>query len=182
MYAALVAQARMPVFFEQLGAPDTAAGRFELIGLHAALVLRRLKAEGDPGQAVGQELFDLMFADLDVNLREIGIGDLSVGKYVKRLAQNFYARIATLDAALGRSDLEPVAAMLRANVYHGGDAPSTEQVETLARYLAEVDRALAHQPGEALLTGEVRFVDPMAATVSAPNQTANNGAAALQDR
>lgn len=182
LYAALVDQARRPAFFETLGVPDTPAGRFEVIGLHAALLLRRLKAEGEAGKALGQELFDLMFADLDVNLRELGIGDLSVGKHVKRLAQNFYARIAVLDAGLGQPDLQAVAAMLRSNVYQGGDAPGDEQVAALARYLAALQVALAEQPGTALLAGEVVFVEPLTAAPPTCARTAGAGAGSLQDR
>lgn len=160
LYADLVAQARSEEFYAPLGVPDTPEGRFEMIGLHAVLLLRRLKREGAQGRALGQELFDLMFADLDLNLRELGVGDLSVGRYVKRLAQNFFARIAALDAGLSEPDLGRVATMLRSNVYHGGPPPAPDQVEALARYLLELDVALAAQPAGALLEGRVRFVWP----------------------
>lgn len=158
LYAALVAQARSEAFYGPLGVPDTPEGRFEMIGLHTALLLRRLRAEGIQGRALGQELFDLMFADLDVNLRELGVGDLSVGRYVKRLAQNFLARIAALDAGLSGPDLDSVVAMLRSNVYYGGPPPAPSQVETLARYVAELDASLAAQPAGAVLEGRVCFV------------------------
>jgi cytochrome b pre-mRNA-processing protein 3 len=163
LYLDLVSQARNPLFYGPLGVPDTPEGRFEMVALHAALLLRRLKAEGAVGQELGQELFDLMFADLDVNLREIGVGDLSVGRYVRRLAENFFARMAALDAGLARPDLEAIAAMLRSNVYHGGAPPSPVQLETLAGYLIELDRALTSQPGGALLSGQVRFPEAVAA-------------------
>lgn len=161
LYVAVVNQARTSALFDALGVPDTPEGRFEAIGLHAALLLRRLKREGTAGQALGQELFDLMFRDMDVNLRELGVGDLSVGKYVKRLARNLYARIATLDEALATGDEARLAHMLQANVYHGGAAPSTAQVAGLGRYLIGLDAALHEQPGEALLRGEIAFPSPV---------------------
>ena len=121
LYRAMVEQARRPAFYRELGVPDTPEGRFEMIALHAALVLRRLRREGLPGQALGQALFDLMFADLDAGLRELGVGDLGVGTYIKRLAGQFYARLAALDEGLG--DAGPAGSqhgaappMLRANV------------------------------------------------------------------
>ena len=100
LYHAVVTQARSPVWYRDLGVPDTPEGRFEMIALHVALVVRRLRQEGVAGQALGQLLFDVMFADLDGSLRELGVSDLSVGAYVKRLAGNFYARLAALDEGL----------------------------------------------------------------------------------
>ena len=102
VYRDLVKQARTPSFYRDLGVPDTPDGRFEMVGLHVALVVRRLRSAGAPGGALAQELFDLLFADVDEGLRHIGVGDLSVGKHVKRLAGYFYARLRYLDEAPGR--------------------------------------------------------------------------------
>jgi cytochrome b pre-mRNA-processing protein 3 len=161
LYHAVVKQARKPVWYRDLGVPDTPEGRFEMIALHAALVVRRLRQEGLSGQALGQQLFDAMFVDLDGSLRELGVSDLSVGKYVKRLAGNFYARLAALDEGLGdaRSEGPPLHAMLRANVYAGA-APSDGQVAALARALAAQDRALAGQQRAALCGGTIVWVEP----------------------
>jgi cytochrome b pre-mRNA-processing protein 3 len=93
LYHAIVAQARAPVFFAGFGVPDTFDGRFELIALHGYLVLNRLKAEGPRMAELAQELFDVMFADFDRGLREMGVGDLGVGRQVKTMAQAFYGRI-----------------------------------------------------------------------------------------
>ncbi len=86
-YGRVVEQARQPVFFAGYGVPDTLDGRFELICLHAFLYLHRLKADRPRSAELSQAFFDAMFADLDRALREMGIGDLSVGKHVKRMAQ-----------------------------------------------------------------------------------------------
>lgn len=160
LYSALVSQARTPALFGTLGVPDTPEGRFEALALHAALVIRRLRFAGPAGQALGQELFDLMFIDVDVNLRELGVGDLSVGKYVKRLARNFYARLAVLDAALAGADGDAVVPMLEANVYRGGQPPSEVQLAALADYLWATAAALEAQDVDRLLAGEVSFVQP----------------------
>src|ERR1700752_3618558 len=93
-YARVVEQARQPGFFTDCGVPDTIDGRFELICLHAFLYLHRLKREGKRGAPLGQRFFDTMFADFDRSLREMGTGDLSVGREVKRMAQGFYGRVA----------------------------------------------------------------------------------------
>jgi cytochrome b pre-mRNA-processing protein 3 len=170
----VVKQARRPVWYRELGVPDTPEGRFEMIALHAALVLRRLRREGMPGQALGQLLFDAMFVDFDGSLRELGVSDLSIGRYVKRLAGNFYARLAALDQGLGdaapgivcmaeaarpAADGSALHPMLRANVYHGA-VPTNRQLAALARCLAEQDRALAGQEGAALCAGTIAWVEP----------------------
>jgi cytochrome b pre-mRNA-processing protein 3 len=163
LYRALVQQARSPVWYRELGVPDTPEGRFEMIALHAALVLRRLRREGLVGQALGQQLFDVMFADLDGSLRELGVSDLSVGKYVKRLAGNFYARLTALDKRLAdvASERRALHAMLRANVYHDA-APSDRQIAALAGALAAQDRELARQDGGELCSGVIAWIEPQA--------------------
>lgn len=158
LYEALVSQARTPDLFRVLGVPDTPEGRFELLALHAALVILRLRSAGPDGRALGQELFDLMFTDVDLNLRELGVGDLSVGKYVKRLARNFYARLAALDAALQAEDAEALVPMLESNVYRGGPAPSEAQVRALADHLVATAAVLEVQDDGRLLAGEASFV------------------------
>ena len=84
VYGALVAQARDPWFYRRLGVPDTVEGRFEMVALHCFLVLNRLKMahrDGQPlAQQLGQAVFDMMFADMDRNLREMGIGDLGIAE------------------------------------------------------------------------------------------------------
>ncbi len=151
LYRSLMGQARSPAFYLELGVPDTPEGRFELLALHVALTVRRL---GEPGRATAQALFDLMCADLDVNLRELGVGDLSVGKEVKRLAQQFFARLEALDRSLGgeAAALEP---MLLRNVYNGGAAPSAGQVAALAIYLEAAARDLAGQDQAVLGAGQI---------------------------
>jgi cytochrome b pre-mRNA-processing protein 3 len=165
LYAEMVAEARGRRFYAELGVPDTPEGRFEMIALHIALLLRRLRAEGAAGIALGQALFDLMFADMDAALRELGVGDLDVGKQVKRLAGQFYARLAALDRALGspgEGAAEALAAAL-APVWQGARPPTPGQVGALAAYLRARERALAALPGEALLQGAASLPEPGAA-------------------
>lgn len=160
LYRELVKQARTPAFYRDLGVPDTPEGRFEMVALHVALVVRRLRAAGAPGSALAQELFDQMFADMDESLRQIGIGDLSVGKHIKRLAGNFYARMLALDEALDAAPRAPLMQILRTNAYHGGAAPSPRQVDALADYLLAADAALRTQASAHLLAGKADWVPP----------------------
>lgn len=160
LYEAIVAQARKPAFYTGLGVPDTVNGRFEMVSLHAFLVLRRLKAAASPAAGLGQALFDTMFADMDLSLREMGAGDLGVGRRVKAMAEGFYGRISAYDAALAGADLEALAEALRRNVYgtlKPPDAASADAVAALARYVSASADSLASQDDTELAAGRPRF-------------------------
>ena len=157
LYGALVEQARQPVYYAAWGVPDSRDGRLGLVGLHAILLMRRLRTLGQDGQELAQALFDVMFVDVDQHLREWGVGDLSVGKHVKKLAQSFLGQAAALDEPLSRADRAAVADLLRRNVYTEVAAPDPVAVDRLADYLLTQERELARQEGGALIAGEVRF-------------------------
>ena len=156
----MVAQARQPALYTDLGVPDSRDGRLELVYLHAILVMRRLRTEGRPGQELAQDLFDLLFRDLDRHLREWGVGDLSVGKQVKTLAHNFLGRAAALDPLLDGSDPEAMEALMRRSVYEGVAEPAAADVRRLGRYVSAQHRQLALVDGTVLLAGHIRFAAP----------------------
>src|SRR5262252_7474214 len=85
LYAAAARQARTPVFYGELGVADTVEGRFELFSLHVALILLRLKGQGPAAADVAQHLFETYVRSLDDALREMGVGDVVVGKRMKKL-------------------------------------------------------------------------------------------------
>ena len=103
-YHRIVDQARRPGFFLNGGVPDTVDGRFELICLHAFLYLHRLKDEQPRAAHHGRRFVAAMFADFDRSLREMGTGDLSVGREVKRMAEAFYGRFAAYQEGLAADD------------------------------------------------------------------------------
>jgi len=157
-YRCVVDQARQPGFFSDIGVPDTIDGRFELICLHAFLFLHRLKAEKPPAPQLGQRFFDAMFADFDRSLREMGTGDLSVGRHVKRMAQAFYGRIDAYERGLSEGDgvLKPALAR---NLF-GTMQPDEPELAAVARYLRREAAGLRERPVAELLAGEVFFGDP----------------------
>lgn len=157
VYAGVVRQARRPEFYTRLGVADTVDGRFDLIVLHAALVIRRLTAEGGSGPEVAQAVFDRMFVDMDRSLREMGVGDLSVGKHVKGMAKAFYGRAAAYEQGLaeGRAVLEGA---LRRNLYRKME-PSDAQVAALAAYIEAQAEAVGRQPFERILQGAPGFTE-----------------------
>lgn len=153
-YARIVERSREPAFYVDWGVPDTLDGRFEMLALHAFLVLNRLKRESGDAAAFAQELFDTMFADLDRALREMGAGDLGVGRRVQAMAQGLYGRIAAYERGL--ADEAAMVAALRRNLF-GTTAPREAQIAAFSTYTQRQAAALAAQPTAALLTGAVAF-------------------------
>ena len=164
-YGRIVEHARQPVFFADGGVPDTIDGRFELICLHAFLYLHRLKREQPQASRLGQRFFDLMFADFDRSLREMGTGDLSVGREVKRMASAFYGRIAAYEEGLAADDSALQPALAR-NLF-GTAAPSTAQLAAMAGYVRREAARLHGRDAAALLAGDIAFGDPPAPVAAA---------------
>jgi cytochrome b pre-mRNA-processing protein 3 len=165
-YRRVVEQARRPVFFTDYGVPDTLDGRFELICLHAFLYLHRLKPDRPQASSFSQSFFNRMFADFDRSLREIGVGDLSVGKQVKHMARAFYGRILSYEAGLAGDDAALAAALAR-NLFGTVVAPASAAAE-MAAYVREVVRGLLSQPAAELLAGQVFFEVSSARSPKAP--------------
>jgi cytochrome b pre-mRNA-processing protein 3 len=147
LYGRIVASARRPALFVAGGAPDTVMGRFEVLALHVAVVLRRLRELPPPANDAAQDLVDRFFASLDDALRQIGIGDVSVPKKVKALGKAFYGRAGAYDAALAEgADQRLLAEAIARNVLDSPDDASrgawlADDARTFVRRLAASDLA-----------------------------------------
>ena len=157
LYTTAVAAARDPFLYRALGVPDTLDGRFDMVGLHAFLLIDRLTTEPEPGPSVAQAVFDAMFSDMDINLREMGVGDLSVGKKVKAMWEAFHGRAAAYSPALRGEDTAALEAALTRNVWRAAHAPDGAPA-TLARLAFAQHRFLAGQDLASLTAGIVRFL------------------------
>ncbi|HTB42500.1 MAG TPA: ubiquinol-cytochrome C chaperone family protein [Acetobacteraceae bacterium] len=156
LYAAAVAAAREPVLYQVLRVADTLDGRFDLVCLHAVLLVRRLQREAEPGPALAQAVFDAMFTDMDVSLREMGVGDLSVGRRVRAMWEAFNGRALAYDAALAAGDLAALEAALVRNVWRGAPPPEG-CAAALARLVSAQAAHLDAQDFAALADGQLVF-------------------------
>jgi len=134
-YIALVGQSRKAFFYTDCAVPDTLDGRFEIIVLHVFLRLRLLQEQG------GQEeqsrlLLECLYDDMDRNLREMGVGDMGVGKRVKVMSRAAFGRLEAYKQAY--DDEQALREALVRNVYRGADVPA-QAVEALVRYVREYD-------------------------------------------
>lgn len=152
LYAAAVAQARTPAFYAQMGAPDTREGRFELYSLHVVLLMRRLKGQGAQADETSQGLVEAYIGSLDIALRELGTGDLSMAKKMKKLGQAFYGRLkAQEDAFAALPDAGPLSDLIARTVL----AESDSAPEPFVQYVIAADERLASTPLDQILGGQV---------------------------
>jgi cytochrome b pre-mRNA-processing protein 3 len=152
----IVAAARDPVLFTEYGIEDSLEGRFEVLALHAALVLRHLNRMKPPAPEMAHDLTDSLFRSFDGALREMGIGDTGVPKRMRTIAEAFLGRAGAYDRALN-GGTPGLAAALARNVYDGRGNP-----DRLARYVEAANQALAHASLEAFTSGPVPFPRPSA--------------------
>lgn len=157
LYEQIVAAARQPALYADWHVPDTPLGRFEMISMTLFLVLRRLRGEAGPAKAIGQDLVDTFFKEVEHSIRELGIGDAGVPKRMKKLARMFYGRTASYGSALDEGDEEALADALRRNVRPA--EAEWPQAQQLASYAAEIAQSLASQPLDALTRGVIAFPD-----------------------
>ena len=160
LYAAVVEQSRSPTLYAELGAPDTVEGRFEVYSLHVMLLLERLgvpTADQDAEQAkdTAQALFDTYVKALDDALREMGVGDLSVGKKMRKLGEAFFGRAKSFRAAFAALPDEPRLRDLVSRTVYAEADPG--RAPDLAGYVLAQRAALHAQPLAAILDGRVAW-------------------------
>jgi len=154
LYGAIVAQARLPVFYQGFGVPDTLEGRFVVLSLNLFAVLLRLKADAET-RDLAQELMDQFTADMETVLRELGIGDLSIPKKMRGLAASCAALLQGYEKALESGDGALATTIAEALSLEGPAAEAAGR--HLAYYLKGVVRRLDTEPLAGLQSGEVKF-------------------------
>jgi cytochrome b pre-mRNA-processing protein 3 len=155
VYEAIVAAARHPVLYASMKVADTVDGRFDMIAMHAYLVLDRLKGQEDEFR---QALVDELFRDMDRSLREMGVGDVSVGKKVRKMAEVFYGRAAAYDRAMMEGG-EALTTAIARNVFPND--PVAGCAPRLTAYMLWQRERLAAQRPAKIAAGDVRFEEPM---------------------
>ena len=151
LYGNAVELARDPAFYATYGVSDNVDGRFDALALVVSMVMRRLKPLEEEGAALSQEVFDTMFADMDLSLREMGAGDIGVSKRVRIMAEAFMGRLDSYATALGDGDREALAAGLERNLLRG-DAKADD---ALVDFVFALDQRIAAVEDEAILAGRL---------------------------
>ncbi len=153
LYGVIVTGARQPAFYSDCGVEDTPEGRYEMIALHLFLVIERLKGAGPQADRVAQRVMEAFVTDMDDSMREMGVGDLSVGKKVKRSAAGLYERFRAYRSALAKSGdalAEEIAAFV----------PGVRDARTIANYIIGQARDFQRLETETVVSGKLHFAQP----------------------
>ncbi len=157
IYGMIVTQAREPLFYREVGVPDTVNGRFDLLLLHLWMVLKHLRPLSG-GAELSQALFDRFCEDMDANLREMGVGDLKVPKKMQVFGEAFYGRAAAYDMAMS-DGTDALAEAICRNVL---DGEGIENARRLATYVQAAIASLSHESDVKALGTSWRFPSPLA--------------------
>ena len=159
LYGSSVTAARASALYTLWGVSDTLQGRFEMIALHVALVLRRLGAEGESGRLLGVALNEAFVVDMDDGMRELTFGDLAVPREIKRATAALFDRHAAYLAALAPSPDRPLATALEAELAYLAPGGQLDWPQ-LADYVKRCAIALDAQPAAQILGGRIAWPDP----------------------
>ena len=152
LYAALVAAGRAPAWYREGQVPDTVEGRFDMISSLLALALLRLEREGEAARRDSVLLTEAFIDDMDGSLRQIGIGDFTVGKHVGKLMGALGGRLEAFRAALG--DGGDLDGAVRRNIFR--DAPlSPDAVTFVTAGLRRFEAGLSGRSLEQMLAGDL---------------------------
>ena len=150
LYAAIVAEGRRPHWYLDGGVPDTLDGRFDMIAAVLCQVLLRL--EGEEAKQESVWLTETFVDDMDGQLRQIGIGDMIVGKHIGRMMSALGGRLTAYRAAFARGG-DPGEALAR-NIWRG-EAPAPPQLNHVATRLRQFRDDLDTLPVADILTGKI---------------------------
>ena len=152
LYKLIVKQARKKHFYLSLKIPDTIDGRFELIILHFFLLERNLDKEIKKDQLIYKELLEIMYKDFDMSLREIGVGDLSVGKKIYQMTEAFSGRLFAYRQFNNKKNFGNMRKIIKRNIYGTVDNIDTKYVEVIKSYIVDsmeyIDKSLIYEVSE----------------------------------
>ena len=153
LYHQVLQASRAPTLYADFGVEDSIDGRFDALCLIQSLVMRRMTGQGSELSDTAQDMFDAMFQDMDLTLREMGVGDMGVGKRVKFMSEAFMGRLTSYDDALTANDVTALEQALYRNIYREG-AVAGDQAK-LAEAVLQIVMRLDALDNQQFLTGEL---------------------------
>jgi cytochrome b pre-mRNA-processing protein 3 len=150
LYDSAVAAARRPLWYREGGVPDSIDGRFDMLSAVLALVLIRLEDEGKAARRPVVLLTETFVDDMDGTLRQIGVGDVVVGKRIGKMMGALAGRAGAFRRGLAGE--EDFVAAVRRNVFR--DSPADEAgLDLVAGRLRAFHEGLGGTTLEQLLAG-----------------------------
>ena len=162
LYRQVTDAARDPVYYRDMDVPDTVMGRFEMLSLFMVLFLRGTRSAGEVVAPLVQDMVDTFFEDIDHSIRELGVGDSSVPKRMKKLARMFYGRAESYGDALDSGDRKALATALTRNIHPASARADTNKpgsgdpdMTALAIAVVDLDRRFARLATGDLMSGRL---------------------------
>ena len=121
IYQKIVTIARNKTFYENFSVPDTIDGRFDLLVLFSIIITFFLHHAGAKGKILSQILFDKIFLDLDLSLRELGAGDAGVNIKIKNMIKSYMGRQKVYCDCLEKNDFKALKMYMINNIYRNVD-------------------------------------------------------------
>lgn len=149
LYNQIVAHARQPHWYEQGKVPDSLDGRFDMVAAILSFVLIRLEADDAYAQDMAY-LTEVFVDDMDGQLRESGVGDVIVGKYMGKMMSALGGRLTAFRAGLAQPELLDEA--IARNIYRG-EAADPSAFEHVHQRLLALEASLAAQLSERIVEG-----------------------------
>lgn len=156
----IMAGVLQPSLYVQCGAPDTFEGRLEMLILHTGATVRAIERFPEPGPELAQDVMDGVFRHLDATLREMGVGDITVPKRIKKHAEAFAGRTLSYAKALAAKDEQALRLALARNVLRDEALAETPEIHRLAAYALAIEAHLAAYELDHFLSGKIGFPHP----------------------
>ena len=161
LFSLVIKQSRLVVFYEELAVEDNLDGRFDLMSLHMAMILQKLDQNKKSKDAtkLKQVFQEIMFDNLDLTLREIGVGDMGVGKKIKVMAEAFYGRMIAYQNLFGAKNPEKMLNVLQRNLYRERKV-DIEILKTMTKYVYDQYDFVENESIENVMIGDLSFLLP----------------------
>ncbi len=161
LFSEVIAQSRLPAFYTDLNVEDSLDGRFDLMSLHMTMLLYKLDQHNqvEKVKKLKRMLQEIMFDNLDLTVREIGVGDLGVGKKIKTMAEAFYGRMMTYQNALESEDMAQMSDALKRNLYREKNVED-KILNGMLKYVFDQWRGITSQDIESIISGKIIFMKP----------------------
>ncbi|MCR9139211.1 MAG: ubiquinol-cytochrome C chaperone [Alphaproteobacteria bacterium] len=166
-----------------MNVPDSVMGRFEMLSLFMVLFFRRTDNAGPAVKQLAQDMVDTFFEDIDHSLRELGVGDVSVPKRMKKLARMFYGRANAYGPAIGEKDQEALTEALMRNIHPprkktvtNDHHPDNTDMRALASTIIALDGDMMKVSESDLLDGRLGLSDPVSGSTGGTLDLQRSGA------
>ena len=156
IYQKIVNFSRNKIFYTKYSVPDTIDGRFDMLVLITIIVVHRLSKIKNDGSALSQNIFDIVFKDLDYSLRELGAGDVSVANNMKKLISSYMGRQKIYVKAFKNEDEKFLALAFKNNIFRNKDQ-NKNLILLLSKNIFRINKKLDLIEDKKMLNGDFDF-------------------------